>query len=185
LKDGTTTGYSIPRIFEDEGTKYLAVKSSRNYVYLYTDLDQENFTLIDSMSLQNDGILGGMSLTDLNNDGKPEWILGNFRGGISLFSDTELTTNLTTIETKAQDVTVFPNPCFSDKMDIDLSGFSASIVSLTLTDIQGKMIYKTITSVSETGRIELSIKDRWHGIYLLTIQDIESETNYVVKCVID
>ena len=185
LKDGTTTGYSIPRIFEDEGTKYLAVKSSRNYVYLYTDLDQENFTLIDSMSLQNDGILGGMSLTDLNNDGKPEWILGNFRGGISLFSDTELTTNLTTIETKAQDVTVFPNPCFSDKMDIDLSGFSANIVSLTLTDIQGKMIYKTITSVSETGRIELSIKDRWHGIYLLTIQDIESETNYVVKCVID
>jgi len=185
LKDGTTTGYSIPRIFEDEGTKYLAVKSSRNYVYLYTDLDQENFTLIDSMSLQNDGILGGMSLADLNNDGKPEWILGNFRGGISLFSDTELITNLTEIETKTQQITVFPNPCFSDKMNIDLSGFSANKVSLTLTDIQGKTIYHRTNQVNNKGQMELPIQDHWNGIYFLTIQDVKADFGYTIKCVID
>ncbi len=87
---GFATGYSVPHLVDLEGGGKLSllVGSERGTIYYYIDIDNlgGNFTLRDTFYSAID--VGGHSSIiagDLNDDGDKELIVGNARGGLSLF----------------------------------------------------------------------------------------------------
>lgn len=127
----------------------------------------------------------GQSLT-LNNAGNV-YITGNFESPSILFGtttlinaditgftpdifiaklDTLLVTGNSEIANFGNYISIFPNPA-NNHLTIDL-GSRGKKITVTITDIIGKIIY--ITSASETQKIEVNTKDFAEGIYVVQIQ---------------
>jgi FG-GAP-like repeat/Secretion system C-terminal sorting domain len=86
-------GNSQPYIARDStGNLLLYVGSDQGLVYEYiidtSRLRAGAFTMVDSNFLQRSaGGLAAMQMYDLNDDGKMDYIVGNSRGGLQLFSE--------------------------------------------------------------------------------------------------
>ena len=117
---GFTEGYSQPFIMKDgSGNMKLFVGSMRGNIFEY-DLDPAklrsgSFTRIDTNFIKRDiGSKATISIADINNDGKLEYLLGNSRGGLLLCSDsvwgpgTEL--SVRNIEEDKSGFVIYPNP---------------------------------------------------------------------------
>ncbi|MFN8285233.1 MAG: T9SS type A sorting domain-containing protein [Chitinophagales bacterium] len=123
-------GYSYPFISDDSsGNIYLYAGSEQGVVVKYlvdtTKLKSGAFALLDSNVLNYDA--GGrvtMHMADLNGDGKAEYLLGNARGGMQLFSETvwdsSVILNNRNIELSGGGMRLFPNPA-NDQVNIALA----------------------------------------------------------------
>ncbi len=91
-------GYSTPYFFEKNDTTYLFVGSENGKIRYYKNIDNNLdgiFTLVEEEMFFvrnnnrfpiNEGIRTSVAVQDLNNDNKPELIVGNFAGGLTFFS---------------------------------------------------------------------------------------------------
>ncbi len=93
---GSLFGYASPAIFEDaSGEPLLLVNSEIGLIRAYTDLDNAVFTqLSEQVSGIHQGGRSGLAVADLNADGAPELVLGDYRGGLTLYSSGELISGL-------------------------------------------------------------------------------------------
>ena len=119
-KSGNNTGYSQPYIAKDtSGSLLLFVGSLSGYIYKYgieqANLRSGSFNLIDSNFIgQTPGALSTISISDINNDGKLEYLLGNARGGLTLYSDSAwdpgTTLGIVNLPNNNSQLQVYPNP---------------------------------------------------------------------------
>ncbi len=117
---GYTEGYSQPFIMKDGGGNMkLFVGSMRGNIFEYnidpTKLRSGSFTRIDTDFIKQDaGSKATISIADINNDGKLEYLMGNSRGGLLLYSDsvwdpgTEL--DIRNMEEDKSGMIIYPNP---------------------------------------------------------------------------
>ena len=112
----TTRGFSAPAVVEFEGRYEIFCGSYRKGLLRFTDIDDnlaDTFKLLNSIEgVHHLGERLHPAVADLDNDGLLEVVIGNRRGGLSLFS-TDLTTSgttaaITTLE--LPDIRVSPNP---------------------------------------------------------------------------
>lgn len=84
---GEPNGFCTPQLFRKSGVTYLIAGSQSGFFRLYANIDDNlsgPFTLLDSLVLGNRfGERTSIGLSDLNDDGYPEAIVGNYAGGIS------------------------------------------------------------------------------------------------------
>lgn len=90
---GYSDGSSQPFVWKETGGALkLMVGCLRGFVYQY-DLDVNKlrsgaFTMVDSNLVKQDvGTKAHLTAADLNNDGSLEYVIGNSRGGLLLYSD--------------------------------------------------------------------------------------------------
>jgi hypothetical protein len=80
------TGFSAPFLTTDSlENKILYTGSEQGYIYLYDNIDGNlsgNFRLVDSLYLHAVNI--NLCGTDINMDGKQEFVFGSFAGGIAI-----------------------------------------------------------------------------------------------------
>ncbi len=118
---GTPFGYSAPYIYDftnTDGTTqaYLFVQADNGKIHVFTDLDQSTFTLVsNNFSNINEGGRGGLALADINGDGAAEMLVGNYRGGLSFFTQQtiDVMDNVEELEAgnlNAKGVKIYPNP---------------------------------------------------------------------------
>lgn len=118
---GYTEGYSTPFITRDSvGQMLLYSGSMRGAVFKYlvntANLRSGSFTLLDSNFIRQDvGSKSTFSLADLNNDGHLEYIVGNSRGGLLLYSDSlwdqsTLPIAINEVQGNAPQLLLYPNP---------------------------------------------------------------------------
>jgi hypothetical protein len=120
---GGTFGYSQPYIRKDSaGNMLLYVGSVSGYVYEYL-IDPVNlrggaFALLDSNVIgQGVGSMATISIADINNDGKLEYLMGNGRGGLLLYSDSlwdpSTILGLDVVQGNSNKLQIHPNPAQS------------------------------------------------------------------------
>jgi hypothetical protein len=119
-KNGASFGYSRPYIQRaSSGGLFLYVGSESGYIYKYlvdsTQLRGGSFTLIDSNFIgQGVGAMSSISIADINNDGYLEYLVGNARGGLLMYSDSDwdpgTVLGVADLPLNQNGMRVFPNP---------------------------------------------------------------------------
>jgi uncharacterized protein (DUF2141 family) len=111
---GWYSGYSVPFMFDDNGSTSLVVGSERGWLYRYDNIDGNlsgTFTLSDSMYISwREGGNVAVAMSDLNGDGFYDAVIGNYSGGVSYFrGDNNVSTS--NLDGPAPgDIFVYPNP---------------------------------------------------------------------------
>jgi hypothetical protein len=120
-------GYSVPYFYRDpSGKTHLLVGSELGNVFYYTGIDDNldgEFLISDTLAeligvpeFQTDfGYRSSPSIADLDQDGYPELITGNFSGGLNYFSKNAASTvnqipNTRYTNTICHEFIIFPNP---------------------------------------------------------------------------
>lgn len=166
----TVTGYAAPSIakLDTTGKVYLVVGNEIGYLFLY-EFDRDSIysgsfkKITESYSGVKEGEKAVPAIADINADGKMEMIVGNYRGGLSLFSQTDSIYSSVASQASTLDFVLYPNPA-NRILNIEISGSSGSQIKIELFDLTGRKIFYRITNaVSQT----LELPELNAGLYLL------------------
>lgn len=107
--------YSVPCFFKDDNDNFkLFVGSVSGHLHYYKNIDNNldgAFTLDNENYLWlYDGIMNSVTVSDLNEDGYPDMIMGNYSGGLAYYKGVE--PPMIGIDEKSYDdaIDIFPNP---------------------------------------------------------------------------
>lgn len=170
---GEPNGFSTPFLFRKSGVTYLMSGSQNGYFELYGNIDNNltgQFELLDSTFLGNRfGERTSITLTDLNDDGNPEAVIGNYAGGITFFNGIFPTLIDNPVNASFK---LFPNP---GENEIYISATHSTKANVTVLDIGGRILSTEITSLPG----KLSFVPDMKGLYL--IQITSPEINQTLK----
>jgi hypothetical protein len=186
------TGYSTPCFYRDSsGYLRLFAGSESGKIFYYKDIEANlggKFTAIDSIlvytdedsitSYIKDGIRSSVALADLNSDGYPDLITGNFSGGVAYYSGrTPVPYSFVYNEPQSgTDIfTLFPNPA-TDKVSIAIEDeFRNLKLRFVITNLLGRVVTEKSTSGAE--KFELDISTFPEGIYILSALSVNGIVN--------
>ena len=176
---GSPFGYSVPHMYVENGQHKLMVGNENGYLFLYDNIDGNlagNFNLVNNQAFYvYEPYRCSADMEDLNGDGSPEIIVGNYAGGLSYYA-----TSLTGVETAHSEnnsVSVYPNPA-SDKVVVEFKNRTAKEHTIQIFDVPGKLI----TSVTSNQYKEIiKVNTLSKGIYFVKITGDE---NSVTKKII-
>lgn len=167
---GGVVGNSSPLFLEIEDHYELILGTQSGRFFRYTDVDQNLdqgsvFTLVnDSMDIVHTGSHVSMALADLNDSGELECVVGNNRGGLSLYGS-DLAKEyifLDQKEVKQNEIlaTIYPNPV-KNQVYISLDN-KHNLENVKIYDASGQLVL-----VSSDSNVDCtSLKA---GIYLLKV----------------
>ena len=155
---------------DDTNTPYLIVQNEAGNLSLFEGLDQEVFTLVDNRySSINEGGRGGLAIADLDSDGQMELLLGSRRGGVSLYSQSLVWSDIEVPSTSSS-VHVFPNPC-SSTCQIYLDDFFVNApLAFLLYNIEGKLITLQPIQSDMDSALIIDVTTLPKGIYFFEAQ---------------
>lgn len=176
---GYTEGYSTPFITRDSvGQMILYSGSMRGAVFKYlvdaSNLSNGAFTLLDSDVMKQDvGSKATFSMADLNGDGHMEYVLGNSRGGLLLYSDSlwdesVLPVAVTEVPNQAAQLLLYPNPA-SGYFVCKLNSGSFTNAVVELYNVLGEVI-PAPKSMAAAG-VTVTTTGLQPGLYFIRITD--------------
>ncbi len=179
---GMTTGAAAPTVVEAGGSLQLITGSQtgrlKHYKINRTDVHSE----FEAVSLDFGGLQEGFvtrpSLADINKDGWYDVLVGNMRGGLSLYT-TNLSAAGTTPSknyTESSIVNVFPNPA-QHQFQLQIEDWQ-NYEQANLLDINGKLM-RQITIQKEHTQISTTTLDA--GLYFI---ELLGETSRVMKKIV-
>jgi hypothetical protein len=175
---GVVEGFSNPWITKENGQLMLYTGSQRGLTFKYLinpdSLRSGTFVTLDSDLLGiNPGLRSTVSVADINHDGKNDYLTGNMRGGIMLFSDTswssDATNAIATVPADNSRLIVYPNPA-KDKIICRLGSGGQALVSAQLYDLMGAEMGAATVQNGENG-IQLNVSGVAQGIYIVRAYD--------------
>ena len=167
LEGYSNYGYSSPSFFNNNNGNFIFSGSESGRMFLW-EFDPGNladpFLVIDS-SLANirEGVLSSCAVADLDQDGFPEIVIGNRRGGLSFFKG-ENPNTISDLENPPIELGIYPNPT-SDFIQLNSNNLHFP-VQLNIYDTSGRFI-EQIEIESSKQLINCSNFNK--GIYLINI----------------
>ncbi|MEP7167741.1 MAG: T9SS type A sorting domain-containing protein [Bacteroidota bacterium] len=168
-------GFSAPFFYDSiAGSSHfyqLMVGSLSGYVYRYNNIDNNlsgNFNLVDSMCMY-EPIRSTVAGTDINGDGKMDFLVGNYAGGVTWYSNGS---TVSINEVKAQNLfNVYPNPA---KNNLYIKFEKAARHEIIISDMLGKTMYASYkNSFSQT----LDVSKWSNGMYICKVVEDGIVTN--------
>lgn len=168
-------GYSIPALFRHEGECLLCVGSESGELHLFEGVVADAETVFEEVPERwtsicpelplNLGRRASPALADLNADGLPEVVVGNFAGGLQLFNAAIPVSNLGISESHEDpSVEIFPNPVTSQ---IHIVSKGDGILSVTVMDLYGRKVQEKPVQAQEA---TLEVATLPQGVYLLVLE---------------
>ena len=160
---GFQTGFGTPRIFENNAEIQLITGNEFGNIKVFefgSDLSAEWINLEENFGSTKNGERTVPDLADIDNDGFLEMVVGNYRGGLTLYK-TDIQTGMVNTDNLIDNgkIQIFPNPT------------SGNVVLQTeekgiwqIIDLKGKLLR---TGSVNSGNTEIQIPETPAGIYLL------------------
>jgi hypothetical protein len=193
-------GYSMPYFYRDESDQtHLLIGSEQGLVLYYTGIDENlegEFTLSDTLAgligleeIQADfGYRSSPALHDLDQDGYPEIVCGNFSGGLNYISkNTQSPVNHigNDANRNAPLLKIYPNPAY-DQITLYCPDYKEyESVEICLYDPLGRLSYHYSGQVAENLSIDAASFPP--GVYIFKITFIKgpsSEENRIFRKVL-
>lgn len=182
--------YSVPFIgkMDNTGTDYILCGSKSGAIYRYDGFQTGNTTIayptIDTMySFINDGWRSAPAVADIDGDGKYEMVIGNIKGGLTIFSQNQAadinTAGLSAGNTK--DLRVYPNPA----KDMLYFSWTKSFVQdnelrIVLYTTTGQKVLQRTVQTTGQGTV-ISLHDIASGTYFCEVRSgVNKSINTVV-----
>jgi Secretion system C-terminal sorting domain/FG-GAP-like repeat len=171
---GSPTAYAAPTFVDFKGKYNLFIGSEKGQIWHYDSIENrlnDTFRLRDrDFGLLREGGFSTPIFRNINGDGKLEMVVGNYRGGLSIFK-THFNTDGTT---PAQDVdnqlvvNIYPNP-FEQNLSIEIKGKDnlRGKIQLQLINMLGQVVK---VENMETPQYFWDLKGVNRGFYLLKIE---------------
>jgi hypothetical protein len=177
---GPPPGYATPFITVENGQKVLYTGSQVGRIFKFAinpdSLMKGTFASLDTDVLgTKPGLRSTVYVADINHDGMNDYLCGNIRGGINLYSDANwgnvpVISSITEPTLNQNFMQVYPNPA-KDQVICRLSNNSLTLVSVQLYDMLGETVNVPVNKSGDNALI-LSVSDVSNGIYV--IQAIDS-----------
>lgn len=178
-------GFSTPCFFRKNDTTYLMVGSESGYLFSYENIDGNltgSFTVVEDSAFfvrnqlrvpMYEGVRSGVAIANINSDLYPDLVLGNFSGGLTLFSGTPPPPLSIDIPETAkaitnQKISIYPNPSIDF---IQIEGLDNLHLPLSFS------IYNTLNQEVMSGVITkepISVSTLKSGFYLFKINSKEN-----------
>ena len=158
-------GFPVPTLFEQDGSRYLMVNTLEGNLFLYTDLENEVFTLVDNnySNIKESGE-GGLSITDIDNDGYLDLLVGNARGGIGLYSQNPIYNDIEFVEQTSPKINIYPNPT-DHFLHIEIA--SSNPMTITIYDVLGRLQKTEV--ITDLNDISVDVSALETGLYFCEI----------------
>jgi len=175
-QDFSITGFSVPYLTRLNGSPdyTLLVGCEGGNIFRYDNIDNNlggNFTLTDTtFSGIKTGSFSAISGADINNDGVPEFVIGNYRGGVTAY-DTALIHSLGTfvVSVAQPSLQVFPNPS-AGKFTVEIINEKPGGNALfQVLNIFGQQVRFRVNNKG-ANRYELNLNGNAPGIYFCKIR---------------
>jgi hypothetical protein len=163
------TGYSAPFMTTDSlGNSILYVGSEQGFIYLYDNIDENltgAFNLVDSLYLH--GVNVNVSGRDINEDGRMEFVFGQFTGGLGLlkFGKPPVLGIKDNLAKASLEFRLFPNPV-NDEINISPGSDNNQPVEVSVINILGQTLVTQRFSPGNKIRLDVSFLNP--GIYFLS-----------------
>lgn len=163
------TGHAVPAIFvNDQGEREMLLGSESGGIYRYTGIEGNidgTWTRQDTAWRGiDDGARTALCLHDFTGDGRPDLVIGNYRGGLSFWRSDELTT----VANEARTAPLFrmvPNPA-SDLVELIIDK-PAKGGAWVLRDVTGKEVLR---EPARAQRTMISLAGLVDGVYLVLFE---------------
>jgi hypothetical protein len=176
-------GNSAPQIVDDNGSFVLFMGNEAGQVWAFDSLDGNLSGSFHRLSSELDEVKEGrqsiLAIADLNNDGQPEFAVGNKRGGVAIFSAAIPSSNKLTAANNNTNFKIWPNPA-KEQITLEFDTNIEEDTEFRITDALGRtfLIYQ-INSGNTLYNINLpNLSD---GIYYVSISNKNIKKNIVIK----
>lgn len=161
------TGYSVPSVFRDsQNNQNLIVGSESGKLFYFPNLSSDyNEQLTpqeDAFVWVNEGIRTSAGLSDINNDGYQDMVVGNYAGGVKLFKGkTPSALIMNEIKGGEGNLKIYPNPAVNYA---ELIFPEYSKWKVTIANYQGMKVKEFIVQDMKT---LLQIEEMRSGLYFI------------------
>jgi hypothetical protein len=183
---GYPQGHSQPVVVKDNTGLKLLVGSYRGTVFEYapdtTKLRGGSFALIDSDFLKQDvGTKATITVAEITGDTLTEYVVGNSRGGLLMFSDslwdTSTLSSVNEINTVPGAWHIYPNPA-NNYLVCEAENINTETVQVLFYNVLGERI---ITPVQQSGhKLTINTAPLASGFYILRIETSGQNSAYKV-----
>lgn len=167
----TNTGYSSPKLVDYNGNYHLYSGSYSGKIYEFDNIDNNLTGIFDTVNSYIEDIWEGskstITFSDINNDNIHDMIVGNYCGGLSLFSsDSLIINNIAESQTKHK-LVLYPNPA---QNEIVIK--TKETGKLYVKDLFGRII---ISDIKKDYNHTLNIKNMQAGMYILKTPNLSTK----------
>jgi Secretion system C-terminal sorting domain/FG-GAP-like repeat len=175
---GSPTGYAAPTFIDFKGKYNLFVGSEKGQIWHFDSIENrinDTFRLRDrDFGLLREGGLSTPFFRNINGDSKLEMVVGNNRGGLSIFKtyfNFDGTTPTQDIDNQLV-VNVYPNPFLNNlQVEISKKEIFKGRIKFHLINMLGQIVHvETADNSTLQLNYTLNLKDVTKGFYLLKIE---------------
>lgn len=174
----SSSGYSVPWFFMDNGKLELFVGSYSGKVFHYTDIyDVTNniqpiFTFVTGIvAYFKDGYRSAVAVDKLNADIYPDMIYGNLCGGVDLLYGQFAAVGIEEINSTHEPFKLYPNPAIGNNIFIQTTGECSTPLELIMYDVSGRQVM-CLKKFNIDTPVEISSLNR--GIYFIELHSQKS-----------
>jgi hypothetical protein len=175
-------GFSVPHFFRNEaGQTHLLVGSEQGVIYYFTGIDGNlsgKFTLSDTLAgliglqdfIADRGYRTSPALFDLDHDGYPELIAGNFSGGLEYFgksAGSPVSDVSNPFDNTMAGIKVFPNPARDQITITHINGPPEEFADIYLYNSKGELTFLSSGNLNQDIIFNVELLPR--GIYFLKL----------------
>ena len=162
--------FSVPGFFRQNGAWELVVGREPGTLFHYTDLAGNlngTFSLADTFLARTDvGIRSAPALADLNQDGWPDLVVGNYAGGLELWMGIDPATSWATSQSPYL-IDLWPNPT-RDQITVEIKNNHSGNLNWRLWTTTGHLVAHGSSSES---KVTISLGPYPPALYILELQD--------------
>ncbi len=168
---GFTEGYCDPVIIDEGGEYVMYIGSEPGNIRRYINIEDslmtnQGFELADSLFGEIvQGNRTRLDVADINGDGALEYLVGNRRGGFTLYSAGEVLTSTQTPIVTDFTFNIYPNPA-NDQLNISFPQMLTQQADIRIFSALGQQLHHSIT----TENTQISLDHFAHGIYFCQVQ---------------
>lgn len=181
-KVNSSTGYSVPWMYDQNGSYRILVGSESGYIYQYNNIDNNlngTFSLLDSTFMDlREGMRTAPSLANINSDTLPDMVIGNYAGGVSLFMG-DATTGISPISYNKGNMSIYPNPA-GEYVNIHIASDKQGDADMSIYTVLGQEVMRM--KLAANINTQVAVNDLPAGMYYCRI--ILNNTELVRKFIV-